>query len=160
MLFVTIVGFGYICRPSSSPICSPICSRLVAGPISALPDEERSSASASTCRRNRDAGDLLTDRSTNPSDRSKQRSGSVVVLPPAYDAPIGLSPAGILRKSASSATSTSICLAKSDRENRSCEDDRTCETRARISLLSSAPSRDCLPSGRLSFTGQFQRFGI
>lgn len=29
------VGFGLICRPSSSPICPPICSWLLAGPISA-----------------------------------------------------------------------------------------------------------------------------
>lgn len=81
-------------------------------------------------------------------------------LPPAaYDAPIGVSLAGVLRKSASSTTSTSICLAKSDRENRSCEDDRTCETRARISLLSSAPLERLSPGSGRSFTGEFQRFG-
>ena len=69
-----------------------------------------------------------------------------VALPPmAYDASIGVSRAGTLRNSASSIMSTFICLARNDRENRSCEDDRNVRN-TRLSLFFLLhPLRDCRP---------------
>lgn len=151
MLFATIIGLGCICRPSSSPICSPICSRLVAGPISTqhLLDGGRGPARVPD-----DAVETEAPAAPRPTDRPIPRAIEATIrvgaaLPPAaYDAPIGVSPTGIPRKSASSATSTSICLAKGriERIDRA----TTIERReARVPLSSSAPlERLSLPRRR------------
>lgn len=118
---------------------------------------------ASTCRRNRGAPvapDRPTDRPIPRAIEATIRVGAA--LPPAaYDAPIGVTLTGIPRKSASSATSTSICLARSDREDRSREDDRSCEKKPRTFYppsFSSAPhEKDRPPRGRSSFTGEPRR---